>query len=171
MTGLKKLAIFWLAAMLLLGVSLLTIPTTAKAQNIGTYTEQSTGNTKQALGVVVIPGTTERWLRYSPPTGGITNSTTGVTVFPAVSNRVIHVMGGQCYSDALGAATDLELRDGAGGAVIWRIRIPTAGIPQAKDFKFNPPLRITNNTLLEMATTTASVTGGVYCNWQGYAGS
>jgi hypothetical protein len=101
MTGLKKLAIFWLAAMLLLGVSLLTIPTTAKAQNIGTYTEQSTGNTKQALGVVVIPGTTERWLRYSPPTGGITNSTTGVTVFPAVSNRVIHVMGGQCYSDGL----------------------------------------------------------------------
>jgi hypothetical protein len=79
-------------------------------------------------------------------------------------------MGGQCYSDALGAATDLELRDGVGGTVIWRIRIPTVGILQVIDIKFNTPLRLSTNTPLEMGTATASVTGGVYCNWQGFSG-
>ena len=36
---------------------------------------------------------------------------------------------------------------------------------------FNPPLRGTANTLVEIVTLTASVTGSVYCNLQGYTGS
>jgi hypothetical protein len=35
---------------------------------------------------------------------------------------------------------------------------------------FEPPLRGTANTLTEIVTLTA-VTGGVYCNLQGYTGS
>jgi len=169
MKSLRNLTLVWFALTALLTLLLMVVPRAANAQNVPTYVEQSTGNVKQATGVVVINGASDRWLRYVPPTGGITNSTAGVVVFSSQASRNIHVMGGQCYSDALGAATDLELREGTGGSAIWRTRVPTAGIPQTIDIKFNPPLRLNTNVLLEMATATASVTGGVYCNWQGYS--
>ena len=48
---------------------------------------------------------------------------------------------------------------------------PTAGWTLVQDINFNPPLRGTANTLVEIVTLTASVTGSVYCNLQGYTGS
>ena len=146
---------------------LLIVPT-ANAQTVGTYVEQATGNTKQGQGVVILPGAGTTFWRYVPPTGGITNSTTGVVVRAAPgANQFTYVHGGECYADPLGAATDLELRDGAAGAAVWRTKIPTSGYPTLIDITFDPPIRLTGNTLLEMATVTASVTGSVYCNWRG----
>lgn len=74
-------------------------------------------------------------------------------------------------ADALGAATELAIRDGAAGTVIWRGKINTAGWLDGMEITFSPALRGTANTLVEIVTLTASVTGSVYCNLQGYTGS
>ena len=109
---------------------------------------------------------------YTAAAGGITNTTTAVTVAPAGGAGVRnYVLSAQCFSDALGAATELAIRDGAAGTVIWRGKLQTTGIPNGIDLTFNPPLRGTANTLVEIVTLTASVTGSVYCNLQGYTGS
>ena len=51
---------------------------------------------------------------------------------------------------------------------MWRIKIPTAGLSQ-QQFNFDPPLRqAAANVLIEVATLTASVTGAVYVNAQGF---
>ncbi len=108
---------------------------------------------------------------YSAATGGITNTTTAVTIAAAGGASVRnYVLSAQCFSDALGAATELAIRDGAAGTVMWRGKIGTTGIPNGIDLTFNPPLRGTANTLVEIVTLTASVTGSVYCSLQGYTG-
>lgn len=43
--------------------------------------------------------------------------------------------------------------------------------PSVADINFNPPLRGTANTAVSIQTVTASVTGSVHCNLQGYTGS
>jgi hypothetical protein len=72
-------------------------------------------------------------------------------------------------AEALGAATELAIRDGAAGTVLWREKIGTPGVPQGVSINFQTPLRGTANTLLEVVTLTASGTGAVYFNAQGYA--
>lgn len=110
-----------------------------------------------------------RW-QYAPPTGGIVNTTTAVTFIAAagasVRNYVTYI---QFDWDALGTATELVVRDGAAGTVIWRRKIP-AGVA-GMDECIVGPLKGTANTLLEVATLTASVTGGVYFNAQGFQGT
>ena len=70
-------------------------------------------------------------------------------------------------SEALTNATELAIRDGANGTVLWRTKIGTGGLPLA-NIKFDDPLRGTANTLLEVVTLTASGAGAVYFNAQGY---
>jgi hypothetical protein len=71
-------------------------------------------------------------------------------------------------AEALGTATELAIRDGAAGTVMWRIKVPTGGLPLT-EITFNPPLRqAAVNTLIEVITLTASVTGAVYFNAQGF---
>lgn len=55
--------------------------------------------------------------------------------------------------------------------MIWRGKINTAGWLDGTEITFSPALRGTANTLVEIVTLTASVTGSVYCNLQGYTGS
>lgn len=124
-----------------------------------------------ANGLVTIPGLVASWWRYVPPVGGYLNITTGVTVTTAkgagVSN---YVWGGECFSDALTTATEVELRDGAAGTAMWRMKVPTSGWTTGFDINFNPPLRGSANTLVEFAGTTASGAGAIYCNWRGTTG-
>jgi hypothetical protein len=51
--------------------------------------------------------------------------------------------------------------------VLWRVKIPTGGLPAAQ-FDFAVPLRGTAATLLEVVTLTASGAGAVYFNAQGF---
>lgn len=100
--------------------------------------------------------------------GGIVNSTTGVTmVTPAGAGIRNYVTGCQISDDTLGSATELAIRDGAAGTVIWRQKLQTASIAPSQ-VVFQSPIKSTANTLLEVATLTASITGGVYVNCQGY---
>jgi hypothetical protein len=70
-------------------------------------------------------------------------------------------------SEALTTATELAIRDGAAGTVIWRTKIPTGGLPTTT-FDFTTPIRGTAATLLEVVTLTASGAGAVYVNAQGF---
>lgn len=105
---------------------------------------------------------------YAAAASGILNTTTAVTFKAAVASQRGNISAVQINAEALGAATELAIRDGAAGTVLWRIKIPTAGLSQ-QQFTFDPPLRqAAVNTLLEVVTLTASVTGAVYFNAQGF---
>jgi hypothetical protein len=106
---------------------------------------------------------------YAAASGGIANTTTAVTIVAAQAAGVRNYLTSlQLSSDALGAATEIAIRDGAGGTVLWRGKIGTAGIAGVSTIQFSDPLKSTAATLLEVVTLTASVTGGVYVNAQGY---
>ena len=164
----------------LLAICLLAVPLPAMAQT-GIYTASAPtladGQQRQprldASGALVVADVTPAtsWT-YAAASGGIVNTTTAVT-FKAASGAGIrdYVKSMQCSHDALGAATELAIRDGAAGTVLWRGRLQTAAVDQSgATINFDPPLKGTANTLSEIVTLTA-VTGGVYCNLQGYTGS
>lgn len=108
---------------------------------------------------------------YAPPVGGIVNSTTAVTIKTAAGAGIRNYLRSlQVASDTLGAATELCIRDGAAGTVLARLKLQTTSLP-SNDIYFDPPLKGTANTLLEIVTLTASITGGVFVNAQGYVGA
>lgn len=105
---------------------------------------------------------------YPAAAAGISNTTTAVTIKAAHATERNYITGLQLSSDALGAATEFAIRDGAAGTVLWRVKIGTAGIVNPVSVTFPSPLRGTAATLLEVVTLTASITGAVYFNAQGY---
>lgn len=105
---------------------------------------------------------------FASAASGIVNTTTAVTIKAAAGAGIRNYLTNmQIATDTLGAATELAIRDGAAGTVIWRGKLQTTALP-VMDIEFLTPLRSTANTLLEVVTLTA-VTGGVYINAQGYA--
>lgn len=106
---------------------------------------------------------------YAAPASGLVNTTTAVTIKAAVAAQRGNISSIQIMSEALGTATEFAIRDGAAGTVLWRIKINTAGLVNGQTFVFDPPLRqAAVNTLLEIVTLTASTTGAVYFNAQGF---
>lgn len=127
--------------------------------------KDSLGLYSPAVGFVA---NSDTW-RYSPAVGGILNTTTAVTIKAAAGTGLKNCISNiQLFADALGAATELVIRDGAAGAVLWRAKINAAGISSGLPIHFDTPICSSANTLLEVATLTASVTGAVYFNCQGY---
>jgi len=109
-----------------------------------------------------------RW-SYAAAAGGITNTTTAVTIAAAAGAGLRNYLTGmQIFADTLGTATEIVIRDGAAGTVLWRGKINTGGSFVGAEIKFSCPLKGTANTLMEFATLTASGTGSVYVNAQGY---
>jgi hypothetical protein len=104
---------------------------------------------------------------YAPPTSGLVNTTTAVTIKAAAgTGKRTYVTSCTLSHDTLGAATEFVLRDGAAGTVIFRRKLQTTAIESAT-LDFRTPLRSSANTQIEAAELTA-VTGGVYLNCQGY---
>lgn len=107
--------------------------------------------------------------KYAAATGGISNTTTAVTIKAAAGASIKnYITCLQLSSDPLGAATELAIRDGAAGTVLWRMKIGTAGIVNGLTVNFPTPLVGTANTLLEVITLSTSLTGGVFVNAQGF---
>ena len=106
---------------------------------------------------------------YVAASGGITNTTTAVGLAAGAGSGVRnYITSLQVSSDTLGTATEVVIRDGVGGAVLWRAKIGTAGTVGIQDIRFHPPLRGSSNTLVEAACVTATGTGSIYINVQGY---
>jgi len=113
-------------------------------------------------------GSAENDWQYAAAASGIVNTTTAVTIKAAGAASIRNFITAiTIMAEALGAATELVIRDGAAGTVIFRTKIPTTGLPTT-NIEFPTPLKGTAATLLEVATLTASVTGAVYFNAQGY---
>lgn len=124
-------------------------------------------------GAVVQEGAiaSSRW-SYAAAASGISNTTTAVTFIAAAGAGVRNYCSGiQIFSDALGAATEIAIRDGAAGTVLWRGKIGTGGLTGGEAIIFDMPLKGTANTLMEFVTLTASITGAVYFNAQGFQGA
>ena len=106
---------------------------------------------------------------YVAASGGITNTTTPVDIAGGAGSGVRnYVTSLQLFSDTLGTATEIFLRDGTGGSILWRSKIGTAGTVGIQDIRFHPPIRGSTNTLMQFACVTATGTGSIYVNAQGY---
>ncbi len=105
------------------------------------------------------------WI-YAAASGGISNTTTAVTFKAADATRKICITGFSFGSGALGAGTEVAIRDGAGGTVLWRDVLTTSG-GEIKP-SLHTPICGTAATLMEVVTLTATITGAVYFNAQGY---
>lgn len=117
---------------------------------------------------VVIPGAIpELTWSYAADASGIVNTTTAVTIKAAAGAGVRNYLRSLTIDhDALGAAIEFAVWDGAGGTVLWRSKLQTTAV-EGTLVTFDPPLRGSANTLLEVVTLTA-VTGGVYINATGF---
>jgi len=113
-------------------------------------------------------GSAENDWQYAAAAAGILNTTVAVT-FKAAAGALIrnYITGISIMSEAITTATELVIRDGAAGTVLFRTKIPVAGLPST-NIQFPTPLRGTAATLLEVATLTATGAGAVYFNAQGY---
>jgi len=110
----------------------------------------------------------QHW-QYAAASGGILNTTTAVTIASAAGSGLRnYVTSVQIASEALTNATEIAIRDGAAGTVLWRSKIGTAGWINGREIVFPAPLKSSANTLLEVVTLTASGAGAVYVNAQGY---
>lgn len=139
------------------------------------YTAVQTGDTADLITTLVgalinkpysIP---EADWNYAAATNGIVNINTAVTIKTAgAAGLRNYITGIQFTAEALGTATELAIRDGAGGTVLWKVKIGTGGLTGGMSVRFPTPLGGTAATLLEVITLTASGTGAVYFNAQGY---
>jgi len=117
---------------------------------------------------VVIPYATpaQTW-KYAAAAGGLVN-TTGVTAAAAGGAGVRHyVTSAQIVNSHQTIGTEVLIRDGASGTVMHRSWAQFTG--GGGTYKFDPPLRGTANTLVEIAEVTATGAAGVLVNLQGYS--
>lgn len=136
------------------------------------YTSVATGDTADLVTtlnghLVVQPySIPELSWSYAAASGGITN-TTGVTAKAAAGAGLRnYITGVDVVNGHATVSTDVQIRDGAAGTVLWRGFAQAAGGGVARTF--DPPLRGTANTLVEIACgTTGSAT---YFNLTGYTG-
>ncbi len=107
--------------------------------------------------------------KYAAAAGGsLNNSTTSATIASAGGAGLsVYITGVQLFSEALTNATELVIRDGASGTVVWRHKISSSGMTLV-NIAFQDPIKGTANTLMEVATLTAVGTGSIYVNAQGY---
>lgn len=108
---------------------------------------------------------------YAAAASGIVSTITAVTFKAASGTANIrnYITSVDICAIGAGTATELAIRDGAAGTVIWRVQIPTAGFTNPFTIEFPTPLRGSSNTLLEVVTLTSSATP-VYFNAHGYTG-
>lgn len=136
------------------------------------YTAVATGDTADVLTTLTgkpvnlpyaLPGQT--WT-YAAAAGGLV-STAGVTAKAAAGANVRnYVTSIQVINSHATVGTEVCVKDGAGGTVLHRGWAAAAG--GGYTARFDPPLRGTANTLIEIAEVTETGTAGVLVNLQGF---
>lgn len=121
---------------------------------------------KQIVKLDAIPNNT--WV-YAAAAGGLVN-TTGVTVKSAGAAGVRnYVKSIQVINSHATISTEIVVRDGASGTVLHRGWAQAAGGGYAATF--DPPLRGSAATLLEIAEVTTTASTGVLVSMQGFIGA
>lgn len=145
--------------------------TTPAQKSVRAYDESGSGAGPWRNMVLLSKGDLEAtdW-SYAAAAGGISNSTTAVTIKAAAGAGLRnYITSLQITAEALTNATEFVIRDGSAGTVIWRTKIGTGGLLGGREIVFSSPLKGSTNTLLEMVTLTASGAGAVYVNVQGFS--
>lgn len=133
----------------------------------GSTWDRARGDTN---GAVVQSGLSATFWGHAGATAGIVNTTTAVTIKTAAGASVRNYLKTLTIDhDTLGAGTELAIRDGAAGTVLWRGKLLVTA-KEGTAIHFDPPLKGTANTLMEIVTLTA-VTGGVFVNATGFTGA
>lgn len=101
---------------------------------------------------------------YVAPSGGKT-ATGGVTIIAAAAAGIRNYITGMQIANSGAAGTEVQIKDGAGGAVIWRGYIGAAA--GSTQVTFQSPIKSTAATLLELDLS-SSTTVAVFVNCQGY---
>ena len=126
----------------------------------------STPDGRQIVRLDSIP---ENEWSYVAASGGITNTTTPVDIAAGAGSGVRnYITSLQVSSDTLGTATEVVIQDGVAGPILWRAKIGTAGTVGIQNIRFHPPLRGSTYTIMRFACVTATGTGSIYINAQGY---
>lgn len=108
---------------------------------------------------------------YAPPVSGLVNTTAvQIAAAPADTVHRNYIDSIQIDATALTAASELVIRSGAAGTVLWRCIIGTVGLLGGRNIPFNRPLAGAPGQLLEIALLTNPVAGSVYFNAQGRTG-
>ena len=124
--------------------------------------DQGDGSHMPASGLS--PSTANTPWSYAAASGGIVN-TTGVTIKTAAGAALRNYLRTLQISNGGAAGTDVQIRDGASGTVVWRGYVPA--MANGECHKFDPPLKGTANTLMEVGLSSAT-TVAVYVNAQGF---
>ncbi len=107
--------------------------------------------------------------QYAVAAAGISNSTTVQTMKAAGAAGIINYVKHCTLShDPLGAATEVIISDGSGGAVLHRVKLPLTTAEPPLDMDFEPPLRGTAATASVWSMVTASISGAIFMSCQGY---
>lgn len=123
-------------------------------------------------GTIVQPALAANLWSYAAAASGIVNTTVAVTIKAAQADgRRNFICTLNVGHDTLGAATEFVVRDGAAGTVLYRMKLQTAANEGLLEINFSPCLRGSVNTLIEVVTLTASVSGGVFVNSSGFIGN
>lgn len=106
---------------------------------------------------------------YAPPVAGLVNTTAvQIAAAPADTVQRNYIDSIQIDATALTAASELVVRSGAAGTVLWRCNIGTAGLLGGRNIPFPQPLPGVPGQLLEIALLTNPIAGSVYLNAQGH---
>lgn len=118
---------------------------------------------KQVVLLNAVPDLT--W-SYAAAAGGLV-TTSGVTAKAAAGAGIRNYVDSiQVINSHQTISTEVVIRDGASGTVLHRGWAQAAGGGYA--MRFDPPLRGTANTLVEIAEVTTTATAGVLVNLQGH---
>ena len=143
---------------------------------VNLYGQDANGNLVpvrvDSVGALTAAAPTATPWNYAAAASGLVNTAVAVTIAAAGGAGLrSYINAIQVSADALTVATELVIRDGANGTVLWRTKLGTAGLINGLSISFPTALRSSPNTLLEVATLTATVAGAVYFNAQGYVGA
>lgn len=161
-----------------IGVNPVAVGFDARTSNLAVTNGQAVyGVSTMAGAQIVYPWSIpELTWQFAAASGGIVNTTTAVTLQSAGAAGIRNYLTRlqlSCNSGTF-TATEIAIRDGAAGTVIWRGNIPssTSAVPMAmQTLNFEPPLRGSAATLMEFVTLTATgASTAVYVNAQGFQG-
>lgn len=94
---------------------------------------------------------------YAAASGGITD-TNAVTIKAAAASGIRNYLRSMQVMNSAAVASEFSIRDGSGGTVLYRGYVP-ASMTLPQTISFNPPLRGTAATLMEVVmATTATAT-------------
>lgn len=130
----------------------------------------TSGNTMRPVATLVGVMVQRPWsipeleLAGAAASGGVSNSTADQTLAASAGAGIRNYLTQfDLMCEALGTASEITIRDGSGGTVLWRTKVGTAGLPLTS-VTFPNPKKTTAATALIWKMETASGTGACFGN-------